>query len=173
VIDWYSFIVQHNPTPAGFQTGRGAAYQTDLRDKKHGRIYRVVYDGADRQKDTVTSLAGATPQKLVETLKNDNLFWRRHAQRLLVERGQQDVVPALISLARDQSVDEVGLNVGVMHALWTLHGLGALEGSNSDANTVAVAALKHPSAGVRRNAVQVLPRTSQSTAAILAAGVLD
>src|SRR5207249_9243 len=119
------------------------------------------------------TLAGATSQKLVETLKNDNLFWRRHAQRLLVERGQQDVLPALISLARDQSVDEIGLNVGVMHALWTMHGLGAFEGPNAETTAVAVAALRHPSAGVRRNAVQVLPRTSQSTAAILAAGLLD
>ena len=41
VIDWYNYIVQHNPTPKGFDTGKGQAYQTDLRDKKHGRIYRV------------------------------------------------------------------------------------------------------------------------------------
>ena len=46
VIDWYNYIVQHNPTPAGFKTGKGAAYETDLRDKTHGRIYRVVYDEA-------------------------------------------------------------------------------------------------------------------------------
>ena len=45
VIDWYNFIVQHNPTPAGFKTGKGDAYETDLRDKKHGRIYRLVYEG--------------------------------------------------------------------------------------------------------------------------------
>src|SRR6266508_3433568 len=44
VIDWYNYIVQHNPTPAGFKTGKGAAYETDLRDKKYARIYRVVYD---------------------------------------------------------------------------------------------------------------------------------
>ena len=41
-IDWYNYIVQHNPTPAGFRTGKGAAYETELRDKKHGRIYRLV-----------------------------------------------------------------------------------------------------------------------------------
>ncbi len=38
IIDWYNFIVQHNPTPRGFRTGRGNAYENDLRDKKHGRI---------------------------------------------------------------------------------------------------------------------------------------
>src|SRR5439155_2087422 len=44
IIDWYNYIVQHNPTPVGFQTGKGGAYETDLRDKKHARIYRIVYD---------------------------------------------------------------------------------------------------------------------------------
>ena len=47
-IDWYTYIVQHNPTPAGFHTGPGGAYVTPLRDKKHGRIYRIVYDGRRR-----------------------------------------------------------------------------------------------------------------------------
>ena len=42
MIDWYNFIVQHNPTPEGFKTGKGAAYETPLRDKTHGRIYRIV-----------------------------------------------------------------------------------------------------------------------------------
>src|SRR5438552_10119934 len=88
VIDWYNFIVQHNPTPIGFKTGKGAAYETDLRDKKHGRIYRIVY-GAAKPQATV-SLKAATPQNLVATLKHDNMFWRKHAQRLLVERGQLD-----------------------------------------------------------------------------------
>ena len=174
VLDWYNFIVQHNPTPQGFRTGKGAAYESDLRDKKHGRIYRVVHESATaRSKDTGTqlSLAGATPEKLVAALKSDNLFWRRHAQRLLVERGNKDVLPALFALARDPKVDEIGLNVGAIHALWTLHGLGALDGSNPEATAVAVAALKHPSAGVRRNAVQVLPRDAKSVDAILAAGL--
>ena len=40
-IDWYNYIVQHNPTPHGFRTGKGRAYETELRDKKHGRIYRL------------------------------------------------------------------------------------------------------------------------------------
>src|SRR5262249_36563065 len=43
VLDWYNYIVQHNPTPAGFKTGRGNAYETELRDKKHGRVYRIVH----------------------------------------------------------------------------------------------------------------------------------
>ena len=46
VLDWYNYIVQHNPTPQGFETGKGNAYESDLRDKKHGRIYRLRYDDA-------------------------------------------------------------------------------------------------------------------------------
>ena len=171
MIDWYNFIVQHNPTPNGFKTGKGAAYESDLRDKTHGRIYRIVCDKVAKSDVAPLTLADATPQKLVETLKNDNLFWRRHAQRLLVERGKQDVLPGLIALVKDQHVDEIGLNVGAIHALWTMHGLGALDGKNEDAIAAAVAALKHKSAGVRRNAVQVLPRDEKSVQAILAAGL--
>ncbi|HEY1860671.1 MAG TPA: PVC-type heme-binding CxxCH protein, partial [Gemmataceae bacterium] len=170
IIDWYAYIVQHNPTPNGFTTGKGAAYESDLRDKKHGRIYRIVYDGAKEKKASL-NLADASPKQLVDALKSDNLFWRRHAQRLLVERHNLDVLPALFELARDPGVDEIGLNVGAIHALWTIHGLGALDGSNADATAAAVAALKHKSAGVRRNAVQVLPRDAKSVTAILDAGL--
>ncbi len=190
VIDWYNYIVQHNPTPIGFKTGSGNAYLTDLRDKKHGRIYRIVHDGKARSTergapDATTgaersalgagrfALAGATPEKLVATLAHNNMFWRRHAQRLLVERGKLDVLPALCKLARDPAVDEIGLNVGVIHALWAIHGLGALDGSNAEAAAAASAALKHKSAGVRRNALQVLPKTARSVAAILDAGSLE
>jgi uncharacterized protein len=176
VIDWYNYIVQHNPTPQGFRTGKGNAYETSLRDKKHGRIYRLVMKGAkiapSRQGGVPFSLQDATPARLVAALKNDNMFWRLHAQRLLVERGKKDVVPALLELARDQTVDEIGLNPGAIHALWTLHGLGALNGSDERATRAAVAGLGHPSAGVRRNAVQVLPASKASVKAILDAGLL-
>jgi putative membrane-bound dehydrogenase-like protein len=171
VIDWYNYIVQHNPTPPGFKTGRGAAYATDLRDKTHGRIYRIVC--SESKPAPRFTLEKASPEQLVAALSQDNLFWRRHAQRLLVERGNKDVVPALVAATRKASVDELGLNVGVIHALWTLHGLGALDGANPEATAAAVDALKHQSAGVRRNAVQVLPRTAESVTALLNAGVLN
>jgi putative membrane-bound dehydrogenase-like protein len=122
VIDWYNFIVQHNPTPPGFRTGKGAAYETDLRDKTHGRIYRVVYTKA--RPEPAFTLKDAAPEKLVETLSHPNMTWRLHAQRLLVERGKADVTPALEKLIASKSVDETGLNAGAVHAIWTLAGLG-------------------------------------------------
>lgn len=168
VIDWYNYIVQHNPTPQGFRNGRGGAYETPLRDKIHGRIYRIVYKGTNKYQPMKLDPNDASG--LVATLKNDNLFWRMTAQRLLVERAKPDVVPELIKLTQDKTIDGAGLTPCAIHALWTLHGLGALDGKNAAATAAAIAALKHPCAGVRRNALQVVPRDEASLSAILAAG---
>ncbi len=168
VLDWYNYIIQHNPVPAGFKNGKGNAYESDLRDKKHGRIYRVVYgaesqESRDRsQKEGQAPLSIDRPDELVAALKRPNLLWRRHAQRLLVERGQTDVVPALLKLVSDQSVDAIGLNVGAIHALWTLHGLGVIADERVDTMSALSMALAHPSAAVRRNALQVLPSSPWS-----------
>ncbi len=171
VIDWYNYIVQHNPTPQGFQTGKGRAYETKLRDKKHGRIYRVVYDQSPGQ--VSPKLSKDSPEKLIAALSHSVMLVRKHAQRLLVERGNDDVTNALIQLSQDQSVDAVGLNVGAIHALWTLQGLGQLDGEHAASNAAAYAALRHPSAGVRRAAIEVLPRRVESVTELLDAGVVD
>jgi putative membrane-bound dehydrogenase-like protein len=167
VIDWYNFIVQHNPTPRGFKTGKGAAYETPLRDKTHGRIYRVVY-GAGTPSQPLR-LDPSEPKTLVAGLRSNNMLWRLHAQRLLVERGKRDVVPELAALVKEATTDAIGLNTAAIHALWTLHGLGAHEGVAAEA---VLEALKHPSAGVRRNALAVAPQTEPALKAVLAAGSL-
>ena len=82
--------------------------------------------------------------------------------------------PALIKLVQDPSVDAIGLNAGAIHALWTLHGLGALANADSEAAMAAYAALKHPSPGVRRNAVQVIAQdAAQVGCGRAVAGLLD
>ncbi len=171
VIDWYNFIVQHNPTPQGFRTGRGGAYESELRDRTHGRIYRVIYDR--RPLSPVPDLSRADADSLVGALRHPTMLVRKHAQRLLIERGKQDVVPALVRLVSDRSVDGIGLNVGAIHALWTLKGLGVLDGRHPAVLEAARNALRHPSPGVRRNAIQVLPAHSDSVRAVLEAGVLQ
>jgi len=163
VADWYSFIIQHNPTPQGFGNGKGNAYETNLRDYTHGRIYRVGYKQAPAY--TPIALSKDRPQELVAALKNTNMFWRNHAQRMLVERGNKDVIPQLIALVNDTSVDEIGLNPAAIHALWALQGLGAM--SDDNVLKAVVGALKHPSAAVRKNAVQVLPSTNITAQALL------
>jgi len=182
VIDWYNYIIQHNPTPQGFKTGKGNAYESDLRDKKHGRIYRVLpTEGTKDVLHSWTSLAKATNAELTATLKHPSFNWRLQAQRLLLERNATDVVPQLLELIADPSVDEIGLNVGAIHALQTLTGLGVIDSEKNVASLDALgilgdkiaialsAALKHPSPGVRRNAIAVLPHNEHGLAALLAA----
>ena len=165
MIDWYNIIIQHNPIPQGFPGGQGGAYVTDHRDKRHGRVYRLVYK--DGKPSPILNLTDASPEKLIEALKSDNMLWRNHAQRLLVERGNKDVIPALIQLVNDPSVDSIGLNTAAIHALWAIADLGGLDGSDAAANAAVLKALGHASAGVRKNALMVLPRNAESLTAIL------
>jgi hypothetical protein len=116
-------------------------------------------------------LDNATPAQLVAALRNDNMFWRLTAQRLIVERGQTDVVPALIDLLEDHTVDELGLNPGALHAIWTLDGLGAIE-TVPAAMQAARNALHHPASSLRRAALQVLPRDADLPGDLFAAGLL-
>ncbi len=155
ILDWYNFIIQHNPTPDGFENGEGNAYIDPLRDNKRGRIYRLVHEDAKRYKPH--QLDPAKPRTLVNALKSDNMFWRLTAQRLLVESGNREVKNDLYKLITDKSVDEININGGAIHAIWTLHGLGLLDGSDQESLDVVFGALKHPAPGVRRAAVQALP----------------
>jgi putative membrane-bound dehydrogenase-like protein len=181
VADWYNFIIQHNvfverQAPSRMilpfedqPHGQGNAFQSQLRDTNHGRIYRVVYkDGND---DKPMKLSKDDVIGLIAALRNDNMFWRMTAQRLLVESGNQKIFGDLYKIVNDKSVDEIGLNSPAVHALWTLHGLGAFESKNTDAIKIATAALSHPAAGVRKAAIAVLSEDQATTKAIQTAGM--
>ena len=152
VIDFYSFIIQHNPTPnvrsAGIQatTGPGGAYKTenDLRDQTHGRIYRVVWK--DGPKSAIQSLANAKSAELVAALESGNQFWSLTAQRLIVDNKMTNAAPALKRRVRSGSGGK-----GAIHALWSLEGIGALDKDTHQA------ALLDRDAALRRNAIRALP----------------
>jgi len=152
VIDFYSFIIQHNPTPnvqsAGIQarTGSGGAYRTenDLRDQSHGRIYRVVWK--DGPKSSIKSLAKATSAELVAALDSGNQHWSLTAQRLIVDNKMKDAAPALKKRVRSGTGGK-----GAIHALWALEGIGALDKDTHQS------ALLDKDCTLRRNAVRALP----------------
>jgi len=177
VADWYNFIIQHNPTPTekrgGYQaeTGKGNAHVNPLRDRSYGRIYRIVHKNTEPVK--MPNLSNNSPEECINALRNTNLFWRLHGQRLLVERGQEDVIKDLIRLVQNTDVDELGLNGAAIHALWTMHGLGAFDNGNHDAIEAAKQALGHPAAGVRKAAVQVLPKENWLASEILEADIIN
>jgi len=175
VLDWYNFIVQHNPTPTpergGFvgTTGKGNAYENPLRDKSHGRVWRVVSRQA--RDYAPLSLSKDARADLVDALNNDNMLWRMTAQRLLVERGDLDVLPSLYDLVENTSIDEFGNNYAAIHALWTIDGLGAIS-KNDEAESIVTKALKHPAAGVRKAAIQILSKSSWSEDAVVKSNAL-
>lgn len=162
VIDWYSYVVQHNPTPRGFETGRGNAYVTPHRDKQYARILRLVHREAPPL--APRDLTEEDAADLVTILDDDNMFWRLHAQRLLVERDEGSAVPALESRLASPRLDEIGNDPGAIHAMWTLHGLDALSSS------AVLAGLTHPSAAVRKNAARAAagrPEVQEGLVALL------
>ena len=171
VADFYSFIIQHNPTPSeqrgGFaaKNGRGNAFVSELRDTQRARIWKLSWKGGTPSKQW--KLSKDDTKSLLEAIQSDNQFWRFTAQHLLVERKNTDVAPALKAIVANGKPDEVGVAGGALHALWTLHQLGA-----ADAATLT-AAVKHPASAVRRAAAQILPRSMGSAQAILDAGLLN
>ena len=152
VIDFYSFIIQHNPTPsvqsAGIQatTGRGGAYMTEnnLRDQTHGRIYRAVWK--DGPRSAIKSLAKANTSELVSALDSGNQFWSLTARRLIVDNKMKDAAPSL----KKRLTGGTG-GTGAIHALWALEGIGALD---KDTHQKALLA---KDADLRRNAIRALP----------------
>jgi mono/diheme cytochrome c family protein/glucose/arabinose dehydrogenase len=89
-----------------------------------GRIWRLTYDGMERDRRRPRML-DEKPAQLVEHLSHPNGWWRDTAQQLLVLAQDKSVVPALQKLARGAH----GNPYARFHALWTLEGLGALDGA--------------------------------------------
>jgi putative membrane-bound dehydrogenase-like protein len=145
ICDWYNLIIQHNPTPsvrsAGIaaKTGRGNAYETPLRDKQHGHIWRVFPTGS--ADDEAPQLDPEDPATLLAGLSHDNLLWRLHAQRLLFEFGD-DVSEQLEPLV-------AAAGTAAPHALQLLAQL------QLQSPAVVEAALRSRSEAVRRTAIAV------------------
>lgn len=163
VADWYNFIIQHNPTPSAVrggydaENGTGNAHVNPNRDRQHGRIYRLVWEGA--QESELTSLEDATTEQLLAALTDDNLFWRLTAQRLLVEQTVTGVTESLNSMM-------TGGGVGGLHAFWVLHGIGAVDAA------LHQAALLNKDAAIRKAAASVLGASSADRQLLIDTAIL-
>ncbi|WP_442886689.1 PVC-type heme-binding CxxCH protein [Congregicoccus parvus] len=150
ICDWYNLIVQHNPTPSAAssgvdaETGKGNAYETALRDKSYGRIWRVYPKGS--ADEPAPRLDPKNADTLLAALDNTNLLWRLHAQRLLVEGGHHTSESTL----RTHLAAE---GPAALHAFHTLVGLDRL-----GAEDVA-AALASSRFDIRRAAYEVASRS--------------
>jgi mono/diheme cytochrome c family protein/glucose/arabinose dehydrogenase len=141
VVDMYRGIIQHRRYVTGYLEeqvrARGLEEPIGL-----GRIYRVVHRSTRRGERP--RLSGRPTAELVGYLSHPNGWWRETAQRLLVERGDRSVVPALRQAARGAQDERARL-----HALWTLEGLGAAD------PPALLAAVRDHSPRVRAAAVRI------------------
>jgi putative membrane-bound dehydrogenase-like protein len=136
VMDFYRLIVEH---PEWMSTE--AQKSNDLtKGIDRGRIYRIIPDGTPAPKPV--NLGAASDAELVKELENPVIWWRRTAQRLLVDRKAVDVVPDLVRMAHQGTSP-----LGQLHALWTLDGLGKLESAE------ILTGLASSTGGVRENAI--------------------
>ncbi len=169
ILDWYNYIVQHNPTPRGFDNGPGNAYVTPLRDKTHGRIWRVVPD------------AGGTPAPPLDTLEDrvaaledGNQLWRLAAQRGLATEPSPERDALLLASLRDARTDALGLVPGALHAAHLL--LGSFAGASARAEAEALETLRRHAAGphavLRRLACELGPRDRGLADLVLGQGLL-
>ncbi len=130
VIDW------HDQNPC-HQAPR------DSWDKEHGRIYKIQRVG--QKKTPPPDLSKKSSKELVELLANDNPWWYRTASRLLGERRDKSVVPAIEKMLFSSENEVLALR-----ALWALYRIG---GFNED---IAGRALEHQSPWVRAWAIRLL-----------------
>ena len=121
VVDMYRGVVQAGGLWSEYLTEYIKAHDMQL-PVARGRIWRVVYGSRPARRPAPPALSKATSPQLVQTLSNPKGWWRDTAQRILVQRGDASVVPALKTLAAGASDWRTRL-----HALWTLDGLDAID----------------------------------------------
>lgn len=147
LLDYYREVIEH-PEWTAAET-YASPHLFDGNDR--GRIYRIVpEDGLPFAGGC--SLRDASDAELVEKLADTNIWWRRTAQRLLVERRSGGSVVLLRSV-----VEERPSAVARLHALWTLDGMGRLD------DDLISLALDDDEPGVRENAILMAePRLRKS-----------
>lgn len=157
VVDYYRPRIEHPEwTSSDLQKDPAPMYE----GRERGRIYKVTRTDTPATRPATPNLARASDAALVRALESPNLWWRRTAQRLLVDRQSRPAIAPLQALATQASSP-----LARVHALWTLDGLSALP------DTLIASALRDAVPGVRENAVRLAESRLRSSAA-LAAGVV-
>ena len=132
IVDMYRGIIQEgNWTREGSHL-RPVILRKGL-DKNigRGRIYRIVHE--EMEPSGKPKLLDKSAEELVDYLGHPNGWYRNTAQKLIILKGDMDIVPKLKELARDNEsfwTDNFGdrdYPIERIHALWTLEGLGVVD----------------------------------------------
>ncbi len=137
LMDYYRQIIEHPEW-----TSEHVHHSPDLyRGSDRGRIYRVTPQSGLPFAGKL-QLSRAPFEQLALYLAGPNIWWRRTAQRLLVDRRDPAAVAPLVRLLEANRSP-----LGRLHALWTLEGLGKLD------DRLIEKALADEGPGVRESAI--------------------
>lgn len=118
VVDFARGIIQHRIYMTSYLRKQVEDRGLD-KPLDQGRIYKVVYK--DKPLPKSIRMSKASPADWVKDLAHPNGWIRDTAQRLLVEKSDPSVVPALEKMVTSASDARARV-----HALWTLEGMGRL-----------------------------------------------
>lgn len=139
VLDYHRRYIEHPEWMGEDIIQSGALYE----GKDQGRIYRITPTGTPPAKWTNgLNLGKAEDPELIRYLSHSNAWYRRTAQRLLVDRQNKSLAGELQKVILSDTAA-----YGRLHAAWTMEGLGVL---NAEAIKTL---LKDPVAGVRENGI--------------------
>lgn len=162
VVDYYRRVVEHPEWMAEDAVNAGNLYD----GREQGRIYRVMPVDKTAAQASVTMPGEMSVPALIDTLAHPNHWWRKQAQRLLVDRWQDTRPDADHLDFLEQMAGNDQKPLGRLHALWTLEGIGQLRPE------VIQNALTDPEPGVRENAIRLaelhLPSSPQLVQPLLA-----
>lgn len=152
MIDYYRQIIEHPEWMSEEVNNSGALYNGS--DK--GRIYRITPSGTKPMNwCSKINLYAAPTAELVRSFSSSNIWWRRHAQRLLLDRNDSTASVHLKNL-----LDSTTSAIASVHALWALEGLRGLD------PITLQKALRHRTAGVRENAIRLAELHFESFASL-------
>jgi len=106
VADWHNVIIghmQHN-------------VRDPNRDKKHGRIYRMVYE--DRPLQKPVKIDGASMSQLLENFKHPDMYVRHRTRVEISERDTDEVVKATQGWVKQFDPAKAKDGIPMLEALW-------------------------------------------------------
>jgi mono/diheme cytochrome c family protein/glucose/arabinose dehydrogenase len=144
VIDMHRGIIQQGNWTRPGSYLRGVIDKWGIhKNVQQGRIYRLTHDTF--RPDKQPRMLNETTEQLVAHLSHPNGWWRDTAQKLIILRPDRDSIIPLL----EKHVRENKSELGRLHALWTLEGMGKATPK------LVAAAMADSSSLVRTNAIRV------------------
>lgn len=152
VMDMYR---QHIETPISIPDDLEADMDFNA-GNTYGRIYRIVPQNDPPGRTVKPEMATAKSEELVQLLTHKNRWWRMQAQRLLLQRQDKSVIPAVKELFNQSNDPRARL-----HALYVLEGSDVLDAA------ILQSALKDTADGLREHAVILAEKFPSCLKAVL------